>query len=608
MGENKYVTNVICQYIFLSDTANELVNEKKELLMNKFITTAIIVFLIVTANTYGQSNNISKSKKRTTICNPLNLNYRFCLDKPSRREAADPTMVKFKNEYYLFASKSGGYWHSDDLINWDLITTEDLPLEDYAPTAVVMNDTLYFIASSDKPVIYKTADPKSGKWQVVNSSFPIGMIDPCLFVDDDGRLYFYYGCSNINPIYAVELDPKTFNPIGKPKELFNSHKDNYGWERSGDYNDKSSNPWIEGSWMTKHDGKYYLQYAAPGTEFKSYCDGLYISDKPLGDYSLAPNNPCSSKPEGFIAGAGHSSTFQDKYGNYWHISTMTISQKHMFERRLGLFPMFFDKDGELYTYTGFGDFPFKIPKKKIQSPNELFPGWMLLSYNKPIEVSSELPGHPKNYAADENIRNYWSAKTGDKGEWMSIDLQKKCTINSVQINYMENETQIFGRNSEIYYQYLLEYSSDNKTWHIMADKTKSKSDVPHDYIELQIPIQARFIRLTNYHVPGGTFALAGLRVFGNGGGAVPLKIKKLNIVRSATDRCVVNLKWAKSPEATGFNIRYGTRKNKLYQNYQVLGADSITIRNLNSLSKYYFTIDAFNENGTNKGSEIIEVE
>ena len=64
--------------------------------------------------------------------------------------------------------------------------------------------------------IYKTADPKSGKWQIANPAFPIGMIDPDLFVDDDGRLFFYYGCSNVNPIYAVELDTKTLNPIGKP--------------------------------------------------------------------------------------------------------------------------------------------------------------------------------------------------------------------------------------------------------------------------------------------------------------------------------------------------------------------------------------------------------
>ncbi len=577
--------------------------------MNKLMSAAVMFFLVLIISVNGQSDNTIIINKQTAICNPLNLNYRFCLDKPSRREAADPTIVNFKNEYYLFASKSGGYWHSTDLIDWDLITTEDLPLEDYAPTAVVMNDALYFMASADKPVIYKTADPKSGKWQIVNPAFPIGMIDPCFFVDDDGRLYFYYGCSNVNPIYGVELDPKTFNPIGKPKVLFNSNKDKYGWERSGDYNeDKPTNPWIEGAWMTKYEGKYYLQYAIPGTQFKSYCDGVYVSDKPLGEYTLAQNNPCSYKPEGFIASAGHSSTFQDKYGNYWHISTMTISQKHMFERRLGLFPMFFDKDGELYTYTTFGDFPYKIPKKKISGPEELSTGWMLLSYNKPVEVSSELSKHPKDYATDENIRTFWSAKTGDKGEWISIDLQKKSTINALQINYAENETQIFGRNSDICYQYLLEYSSDNKTWHILADKTQNKSDVPHDYIELQTPIKARFIRLTNYRVPSGTFAIAGLRVFGNGGGKIPAKITKLDIERSSSDKCIVNLKWNKSPNAVGYNIRYGTQKNKLYQTYQVLGTDSLTIRSLNSLSNYYFTVEAFNENGISKGSKIFEVE
>lgn len=576
--------------------------------MKYFITVIVIVFIVVATKIYGQSNYNSQETQQQTICNPLNLNYRFCLDKPSRREAADPTMVLYKNEYYLFASKSGGYWHSTDLIHWNLITTKDLPLEDYAPTAVVMNDTLYFLASSDKPVIYKTADPKSGKWQIANPSFPIGMIDPDLFVDDDGRLYFYYGCSNINPIYGVELDTKTLNPIGKPKALFNSHKDKYGWERSGDYNDKPDNPWIEGSWMTKHNGKYYLQYATPGTQFKSYCDGLYVSDKPLGNYALAPNNPCSSKPEGFIAGAGHSSTFQDKYGNYWHISTMTISVKHMFERRLGLFPMFFDKDGELYTYTGFGDFPFKVPDRKISSPEELSPHWMLLSYNKPVEVSSELPGHPKEYAADENIRNYWSAKTGNKGEWISIDLQKQCTINAIQINFAENETQIYGRNPEIYYQYLLEYSLDNKTWHTLVDKTKNKTDVPHDYIELRDPVKARFVKLINYRIPGGTFAISGLRVFGNGGGSLPVKISEFKIDRLKNDRCIVNIKWKKNLNTVGFNIRYGTQKDKLYHNYEVLGTDSITIRSLNSLSKYYFTIDSFNENGISKGSKIIEVE
>lgn len=545
---------------------------------------------------------------QTTICNPVNLSYRFCLDTPSRREAADPTMVVYKNEYYLFASKSGGYFHSTDLIKWDLITTNDLPLEDYAPTAVVMNDTLYFMASKGAPLsIFKTVDPKSGRWEVVNSAFPIGMTDPDLFVDDDRRLFFYYGCSNVNPIYGVELDTKTLNPIGNSFELFNSNKNIYGWERSGDYNDKPARPWIEGAWMTKHDGKYYLQYAGPGTEFKSYSDGVYVSDKPLGPFKPAYHNPISYKPEGFIAGAGHSSTFQDNYGNYWHISTMTISQKHMFERRLGIFPTFFDKDGEMYVYTGFGDFPFKVPTKKIANPSELFPQWMLLSYNKPVEVSSELSDHPKNYAVNEDIRTFWSAKTGNQGEWISMDLEKECTVNAIQINYAENETNLFGRVPGIYYQYLLQYSTDGKVWKTLADKTQSKTDVPHDYIELKTPIKARYIKLTNYKVPSGTFALAGLRVFGNGGGKVSTAVVDLKVNRKESDRCIVDLTWKKIPGIIGYNIRYGVNKDKLYQNYQVYDKDSLTINSLNSLQKYYFSIDAFDENGIIKGNKIIEI-
>ena len=576
--------------------------------MNKNLKTLlVVVFWGCTLAMYAQNKSVSSSKQ-TTICNPVNLSYRFCLDAPSRREAADPTMITFKNEYYLFASKSGGYFHSTDLIHWDLITTTDLPLEDYAPTVVEMKDTLYFMASKGAPVtIYKTADPKSGKWKIANPAFPIGMIDPDLFVDDDGRLYFYYGCSNVNPLYAVELDPKTLNPIGKTVEVFNSDIKNLGWERFGDYNEKGDSPWLEGSWMTKHDGKYYLQYAGPGTQFKSYCDGVYVSDKPLGPFKPAAQNPVSAKPEGFIAGAGHSSTFQDKFGNYWHVSTMTISQKHMFERRLGLFPTFFDNDGEMYVYTGFGDFPFKVPNKKISGPEELFPQWMLLSYNKPVEVSSELTGHPKSYAADEEIRTFWSAKTGNKGEWLSMDLQKECTVNAIQINYAENDTKLFGREPNIFYQYLLQYSTDNKTWKTLADKTLNKTDVPHDYIELKTPVKARYIKLTNYKVPDGTFALAGLRVFGNGGGKAPSEAMNLHFKRSESDRCVVDLNWNKTPGAIGYNIRYGTKRDKLYNNYQAFGVDSLTIRSLNALQKYYFTIDTFNENGITKGTNIIEV-
>jgi len=570
----------------------------------QFYSSTLFLFLsLCFINAYGQSSN-----RQTTICNPLNLCYRFQLEKPSRREAADPTMVLFKGRYYLFASKSGGYWSSDDLINWQFITSSDLPWEDYAPTVVNIKDTLYFLATNfgKNKSIFKTADPATGRWQVAVNSFGKIMSDPDLFLDDDGRLYFFYGTSNQTPIYGVELNPKTFDLIGKPVACFNSDKDDFGWERPGDYNTLTTRPWLEGAWMTKHDGKYYLQYSVPGTEFKSYADGVYISESPLGPFKIADNNPFSYKPGGFIAGAGHSSTFQDKFGNYWHIVTMTISIKHSFERRLGLFPAFFDKDGVFYTYTGFGDFPHVIPQKKMKGPGDYQPAWMLLSYNKPVEVSSFLSGHSKENATGENIRKYWSAQSGSKGEWLMVDLQDKCKVSAVQINFAEEGTTILGRSGSIYYQYLLEYSTDKKNWKTLTDKTANKTDVPHDYVELSKPVSARYIRLTNYHVPDGNFAISGLRIFGKGDGKLSQSVSSFTATRDTADARNVTLMWKKNADAFGYNIRYGIAPDKLYENYQVFDTDSLTIHSLSKLQKYYFTIDAFNENGITKGGIIKE--
>ena len=58
----------------------------------------------------------------------------------------------------------------------------------------------------------------------------------------------------------------------------------YGWQRFGEHMDNTFlDPFIEGSWMTKHNGKYYFQYGAPGTEFSGYADGVVVGSKPLFD-------------------------------------------------------------------------------------------------------------------------------------------------------------------------------------------------------------------------------------------------------------------------------------------------------------------------------------
>ena len=64
-----------------------------------------------------------------TFCNPIDLPYRFMLKGVPMRMAADPSIVVYKNEYWLFPSKSGGYWHSPDLISWSYVACKTLPVE-----------------------------------------------------------------------------------------------------------------------------------------------------------------------------------------------------------------------------------------------------------------------------------------------------------------------------------------------------------------------------------------------------------------------------------------------------------------------------------------------
>lgn len=543
--------------------------------------------------------------QKRSFCNPLNVSYKFQSDSPSRREAADPTVVKYKDTYFLFASKSGGFWFSTNLNDWKFATSNILPLEDYAPTALVIDDYLYFMALDRK--IYKTNDPLNDKWQVVNDSFEIYAGDPCLLFDSNKRLYLFHGLTNSKPIRGIELDKTTFEPLGKEENLISTKPDIYGWERTGNYNTESKRPFLEGAWITENKGIYFLQYASPGTQYKSYSDGLYVAKKPLGPYKLAENNPFSYKPEGFICSAGHSSTFQDGYGNYWHAVTMLVGIKHRFERRLGLFPAFFDKDTAFYTYTGFGDFPHAMPHKKMKGPQDYQPTSMLLSYKKPVEVSSEHVEHPKSNANNEDIQDFWSATSGNRGEWLIIDLLQTCRINAVQINFYDNETEIFGRSDSIYYQYLLEYSTDKINWKILEDKRQNKSDIPHDYISIEKSIPARYVRITNYHVPDGKFAISGLRIFGKGQGKSPSPIHNLQVFRDSADARNVKLQWTKCNNATGYNIRFGSHPDKLYQNYQTFNSNELTIHSLNALQDYYFTIDTFNEVSITKGKTIVVV-
>ncbi|NUN71039.1 MAG: family 43 glycosylhydrolase, partial [Bacteroidetes bacterium] len=473
--------------------------------------------------------------QQRTYCNPLNIDYGYgaipnFTEWGKHRTTADPVITLFKGNYFLFSTNQYGYWWSPNMMEWTFVPR--LFLKPYhkvydelcAPAAGVIGDTLLLIGSTHTNTfpLWMSTDPTQDRWTEAVDSFPAGAWDPAFFTDDDGRLYLYWGSSNDKPIVGQEIDRATLRPIGEKKELIRLNDAEHGWERFGEHADNTFlKPFIEGAWMNKHNGKYYLQYAAPGTEFSGYGDGVYISEHPLGPFLYQDHNPFAMKPGGFARGAGHGATFQDLYGNWWHVGTIAISVKNNFERRIGYWPAGFDQDGILYSNTAYGDYPHYMPEGPVDHRQNQFTGWMLLNYNRPVTVSSTLGGYAPNYAVDENMKTYWSAVSGSSKEWIMTDLGEVSTVHAVQINYADQHASLMGKQPGLYHRYTLQSSVDGKRWTMLADKRANTKDVPHDYIHLPKPLSARYIRMENIHVPTGTFALSGLRVFGMGSGAAP---------------------------------------------------------------------------------------
>ena len=594
-------------------------------------------------------------------CNPLNLPYKYNFQKPNiaalgeaklsvYREAADPTLELFRGRYYLFPSMTRGFYVSDDMVNWEYHPLKTpIPVFDYAPDVRAVGEYLYFCASKRSGVcnFYRTRDPLSGDWEEIPGSFAFW--DPDLFRDDDGRLYLYWGCSNITPIWGVELDPETMRPLTERVVMFEMDNKARGYERIGMdhvsgktpesiaaaeeaiFRDlmnmpeemrkqegltteeairrlargfAGDDPYIEGAYVTKHEGKYYLQYAFPATQVNVYGDGVLVSDHPLGPYRFQKNNPFSYKPGGFMNGAGHGSTIADRAGRYWHTASMSISVNNDMERRLGLWKAGFDEEGQLWCDQRYGDWPIDAEAPAFEAPK-----WMLLSYGKPVRVSS---GTGAEKVTNECARDWWRAESGS-GEWCEVDLGRVQDVYAVQINLADEgitaqipEGVDTLQAQEVRYideeprrsRWLLEGSSDGEHYRILADRRGSEIDLPCDLVLMEDGAALRYLRLTVDELPfGQPVAVSGLRVFGIGKVPMPAPARARAERRGELDMLVT---WEED-EAVGHNILWGFAPDKLYHSYMVFGKNQQNIGALMRGESVYVRVDAFNEAGVTEG-------
>lgn len=239
--------------------------------------------------------NFKDLTKTKTYCNPLNLpdcprgtDPPHVMDftgetVPDYRSVSDPSVLYEKGKWYLYPSY-GMAWVSENFVTWKHVRTSPYNMK-YSPVVVPFRGR--YLMTSHSNGLYESDSPLGdfnflGDFILPNGE-PFTPIDPALFVDDDGRLYmygFFFGdetrrCVIPTGTYGVELDPDDPRRLlTHPVTLF-TFNGNHEWERFGENRQDTLSGWIEGQWMLKKNGRYYLIYATSGTEYSSYCMAAY---------------------------------------------------------------------------------------------------------------------------------------------------------------------------------------------------------------------------------------------------------------------------------------------------------------------------------------------
>ena len=231
-------------------------------------------------------------------------------------EGADPFVLLHNGTYYLYSTNSpDGFrvFTSTDMGTWEdrgyCLRAEDVMGDKWfwAPEVMERNGKFYMVYVANEHLGIAVADSPLGPFRQEEKKWlnDCNEIDGHFFVDDDGCVYLYFvrfdagnvlWCAKMNDdLLSYDKDTATF--------LFRAEDE---WETR----DCSV---VEGAFVLKHNGKYYLTYSANHTRCEDYAIGCAVSEHPMGPFEKVSYNPILKKSDA-LNGTGHHSFTTTKDG------------------------------------------------------------------------------------------------------------------------------------------------------------------------------------------------------------------------------------------------------------------------------------------------------
>jgi hypothetical protein len=276
--------------------------------------------------------------------------------------------------------------------------------------------------------------------------------------------------------------------------MFDMDTENHVWERIGDWNQDGSYSWVEGAWMYKREGTYYLTYAAPGTEWVTYAMGAYKSKSPLGPWEYMKTSPFLSNRYGLVKAPGHGCIVDGPNGTIWAFYTCLVRYGGDFERRCGLDPIGFDENGDIIP-TASTETPQWIPGYKEEPHLGNDTGLIPLTQNGYSMATSEAAGRDCIYALDHSMITWWQPSAEDENPTLTVHLSNEgLNIYSMRIIWRDIGLDIEKGILPGAFRYKVEALSMNDEWVCVLDKSENQTDMLIDYLPLK-QMRAKKVRL-----------------------------------------------------------------------------------------------------------------